>query len=722
MLALISSIFILVASITGTILAIEPISNQLQPFKVAGSETLDLATTLETLSSQYDEVLSVEVDANDFVMASVFTNEGTNETFYVNPKTGEKLGDLLEKAPIYQFATSLHRSLFLKSTGRFMVGLISFFLFLMAITGVLLIAKRQGGFLRWFSKVVKEDFNSYYHVVLGRYLLIPIVIIALSGVYLSLEKFDLLPETKMSHNFPEDEVSHFEKPSFSELEGFKNLKLGALKSIEFPFSEAPEDYFFIKLKDRELYVQQYSGEIVSEQAYPFTKLASQWSLLLHTGQGSILWTIVLGLASIALMFFIYSGFAMSLKRTKKSTIPKNKFRKEDAHYIILVGSETGSTYTFASIFYRALLTIGKKAFLGSLNEYSTFLNAKELIVFTATYGEGEAPSNAKKFARLVQSIPQSQEIKYSVVGFGSLLYPAYCQFALEVDVLLRKESWFTENLELCKINNQSFEAFKNWARQWSRNNGLSLDLQPISSKADQKQSLAFKVVKKTALNSDASFLLQLKPQKRTKFESGDLLSFKLNAHEAARLYSVGKLNGDLLLSIKKHDKGLCSSYLHELNTGDTVNASIQRNPDFHFPKKAKNVVMIANGTGIAPFLGMINQHHQKANLHLFWGGRTKASFKMYQEVIYKAFDQKKVSSIHMAFSQEAEQKIYVQNLIFEKANFMAKHLKNEGVIMICGSIVMQNEVLEALQQISMSKLSLPLSNFDQRDQIKMDCY
>jgi sulfite reductase (NADPH) flavoprotein alpha-component len=42
--------------------------------------------------------------------------------------------------------------------------------------------------------------------------------------------------------------------------------------------------------------------------------------------------------------------------------------------------------------------------------------------------------------------------------------------------------------------------------------------------------------------------------------------------------------------------------------------------------------------------------------------------------------------------------------------------------MICGSIAMQNKVLETLNEISITKLNKPLSYFQNKGQILMDCY
>ncbi|WP_178985602.1 PepSY domain-containing protein [Winogradskyella helgolandensis] len=719
MLALVSSLFIVLASVTGTILAFEPISNQLESYQI--NEDTTLATTIESLINNYDEIITISTDENDFVIASVITKEGDSETFYINPETGEKLGELIEKSPLFKFTTNLHRSLFLKSTGRFIVGLVSFFLILMAITGLVLIAKRQGGIRRFFSKIVNENFEQYYHVELGRWFLIPVIIVALTGVYLSLEKFSLLPESNITHTYPEDVSEDIDKIPFSDFEVFKATPISEVKNLEFPFSDDVEDYFFITLKGSELLVNQFSGEIVSEQTYPLVHMLSQWSLFLHTGQGTFLWSIVLALVGVVLLFFIYSGFAMTLKRQKSKVKIKNKFKKEDAEYIVLVGSETGSTFRFATLFYKALLAEGKKAYITELNQYTTYHKAKELIIFTATYGEGDAPINATKFEKLLRTI-QNSTLDYSVVGFGSLLYPEYCKYAEEVDDLLNAHPNFNQKLELVKINNQSFEAFKNWVLQWNTVSNQNLIITQPTEKLNSKYTRTFKVVKRTELNIDDTFLLQLRPLKKIKFQSGDLLAFKPNEDEAAREYSIAKVEGDILLSIKKHEKGLCSTYLSTLNNADTITAMISENKEFHLPTKTKDVILIANGTGIAPFLGMINDNKKQKNIHLFWGGRTKTSLELYAGLLEEAKKQDKLNQLQTAFSQEQAEKIYVQDLLIQNKEFIAKHFQQNGVVMICGSIAMQSRVLEVLNNITTEQLNKPVSTFESNGQIKMDCY
>src|SRR5690554_439742 len=199
-LAAVSSIFLLVASITGVILAVEPIAHQTKGYAVSDLDEVTLAQTIHGLQENYDEVFSVEVESSGFVKTSVLTDDFETLDIYINPETGEQLGEATKRPAVYAFATNLHRSLFLKSIGRFFVGFVSLLLFVIALTGLILIIKRQGGIGRLFSKVKKEYFEMRYHVVIGRWVLIPILIIAISGVYLSAEKFGLLPEFQNRFN------------------------------------------------------------------------------------------------------------------------------------------------------------------------------------------------------------------------------------------------------------------------------------------------------------------------------------------------------------------------------------------------------------------------------------------------------------------------------------------------------------------------------------------
>src|SRR5690606_36213906 len=100
------------------------------------------------------------------------------------PKTAKKTGEVIEQSKFYSFVTTLHRSLFLDTTGRFFIGVCATLLFLIAISGIILIFKRQKSFSSFFKKIENANFYQYSHVTLGRLLVIPIILISLTGSYL----------------------------------------------------------------------------------------------------------------------------------------------------------------------------------------------------------------------------------------------------------------------------------------------------------------------------------------------------------------------------------------------------------------------------------------------------------------------------------------------------------------------------------------------------------
>lgn len=721
-LALVSGLFLVLASITGIILAFEPMQSAIKPYQPEALSEITLAEAVGVLESEYDEVLTLKVDANDFLVADVITKTGESTLLYVHPKTGTILGEPQPQHPIFQFTTNLHRSLFLKGVGRFFVGLVSFLLCLIAITGLLLIIKRQGGIGKLFSKIQKDYFELRYHVIFGRWFLVPIIIVAATGVYLSAEKFNLLPSTKVNHRMLEPDEDVDLSVTAKELDIFQEITLDEVRSVTFPFSEFPEDYFELALKDRELYVHQYTGAILSEQPYPFAFVLSRLSWTLHTGQGSILWSVVLLLASSSILFFIYSGFVMWRRRSKNSKLSQGKISKDVCSHVILVGSETGTTYAFAKALEQGLTKAGKTVLVSQINAYTTYKKAEHLFFLTATYGEGEAPTNSRNIKRLLQEVQQPHPLQYSVVGFGSLTYPNYCQFAVELNAILTAKEDFTATVPLYKINNQSVEAFMDWLNQWSLATGVRPQVVPPKKNKRKSKSYTFEVVKKTALNVDDTYLLHLKPKRKLKFQSGDLWEYTPTKDSVPRLYSIAKYRGELMLSIKKHEFGMCSNFLNTVTRDDTLKGGIRRNYDFHVPKNAPAIICIGNGTGIAPFLGIIDENENGVPIDLYWGGRTQNSVTLYKEYLDGALESKKLAHLHLALSQENGTKVYVQQLLGRDKEKLAKKLENGAVFMICGSMAMQSEVLEVLEELSHTILDKPLSTFEHKEQLKMDCY
>jgi len=343
-----------------------------------------------------------------------------------------------------------------------------------------------------------------------------------------------------------------------------------------------------------------------------------------------------------------------------------------------------------------------------------------MIVMTATYGLGDPPTNAASFASAIKKHAQPNTLKYCVLGFGSHGYPDFCKFAYEVDNLLARQPWAIPVLEIHTINDKSPLEFGQWAETWSQQIGIPLAVSDELLKTER--TYPFTVVSKTTVSTPGdAFLIKLQPENRLKFASGDLLAIHPANDHRERLYSIGKIGKEVQLSVKLHQNGLGSGYLSELTPGSLVHARIVSNPHFHFPDKSASVIMISNGTGIAPFLGMIDQQHQGIACHLYCGFRDERAFALYKTDIEKNIDSRKLSSLKIAYSRQG-QKQYVKDLLQNDETLIADTLSSQGVIMLCGSLSMQNNVVELLENICQKRLGKSVSYYQSRNQVLMDCY
>ncbi|TDE02255.1 PepSY domain-containing protein [Flavobacterium sandaracinum] len=720
-LAVFSAAFLVLASVTGVILAVDAIQEKTPPYKVENFEKITLGKTLPVLKKAYPEITELSVNHNQFVTLQGIDQEDNDINAYINARTGKILGQPIKKGEFIQWTTALHRSLFLKETGRFIVGFISFLLVLISISGFALILNRQRSLRSLFSKIVKENFAQYYHVFLGRLSLIPILIIALSGTYLTLEKFNFFIEKTDSEEKTEIVATTPISKKGTATSIFKNTLLADVKKIEFPFSDDPEEYYIITLQDREIEVNQITGAIVSETPFPLQTLVSDWSLDLHTGRSSILWAIILGIASLNILFFIYSGFAMTLKR--RASRIKNKYKAEESTFILLVGSENGSSLLFANAIQKQLLAHGKKVFLTELNNYSVYPKAEHLIVFTSTHGLGDAPSNASKFVSLINKTVQQQKINVSVVGFGSKAYPDFCGYAQEIDVLLAQQNWAKRLLELQTVNDKSADEFVSWVKLWSAKTGIPLSATPSLYNEVPKGLQKMTVLDKTAISdTEHTFLLTLRTSRSAKFTSGDLLAIYPANDNQERLYSIGNHNGNIQLVVKLHPTGLGSGYLYTMEPGSVFKARIIKNQNFHFPKKASKVALISNGTGIAPFLGMIEQNKKKTEIHLYCGFRKATETVLgYEKFADEMIKKQQLKSFYLALSREVNHH-YVMDLINRDADFFMDLLSQGGVVMICGSLAMQKDVEAALDTLCLNKTGKGIADYKTNDQVLTDCY
>lgn len=109
---------------------------------------------------------------------------------------------------------------------------------------------------------------------------------------------------------------------------------------------------------------------------------------------------------------------------------------------ILFGSQTGTSEAIAK---KAAKAAAKRGFAPTVADMGTFdaaklPAAKNLLIITSTYGDGEPPDNAKALHAALTSgkVPSLTELRFSVCALGDTNYTHFCKCGREFDALLEK--------------------------------------------------------------------------------------------------------------------------------------------------------------------------------------------------------------------------------------------------------------------------------------------
>jgi benzoyl-CoA 2,3-dioxygenase component A len=152
-------------------------------------------------------------------------------------------------------------------------------------------------------------------------------------------------------------------------------------------------------------------------------------------------------------------------------------------------------------------------------------------------------------------------------------------------------------------------------------------------------------------------------------------------------------------------RGVCSSYLCDLERGDTVRVTGPFGSTFLMPNHSpSHLLMICTGTGSAPMRAMTERRRrcgqdQTGKLVLFFGARTQEELPYFGPLMSLPRD---FIDINLAFSRTPGQpKRYVQDAMRERAAAVAALLRDDGThIYVCGLRGMETGVLNALSDIA----------------------
>jgi sulfite reductase (NADPH) flavoprotein alpha-component len=150
--------------------------------------------------------------------------------------------------------------------------------------------------------------------------------------------------------------------------------------------------------------------------------------------------------------------------------------------------------------------------------------------------------------------------------------------------------------------------------------------------------------------------------------------------------------------------GTASNFLGKrLQAGSELSVYIAENERFRLPEDPNtDIILIAAGTGIAPFRSFLQQREaQQASGQnwLFFGNRNFRDDFIYQQEWVRLRDNGILTKASLAFSRDDGRRAYVQDRILEQGEALFQWIENGAAVYVCGAIQMEKGVMESLVDV-----------------------
>jgi sulfite reductase (NADPH) flavoprotein alpha-component len=165
---------------------------------------------------------------------------------------------------------------------------------------------------------------------------------------------------------------------------------------------------------------------------------------------------------------------------------------------------------------------------------------------------------------------------------------------------------------------------------------------------------------------------------------------------AAREYSIASLpsDGALELIVRQERRpdgslGVGSGWLTEyLQPGAGLALRLRRNAGFHLPEEDRPLILIGNGTGLAGLRSLLRASigaGRRRNWLLF-GERNREHDFYCREELEGYLLSGELQRLDVTFSRDQASKVYVQDVLRERAKELRQWLEEDAAIYVCGSL------------------------------------
>ncbi|MBD8893620.1 PepSY domain-containing protein [Roseibium litorale] len=703
---LLAAALLVVIALSGAALSLFPAAETLTvPEVEAGLPVADLA---QRIQNTYPGVEQIRRAPSGRITAYWFDN-GTPGSAVIDPATGIRAASADPNAT-ERWLTNLHRSLFLGDTGRIVSAIGAGALLVLTLSGMFLVARRTGGWRRWFTPL-QGPLAGRLHVEVARIAIAGLLLSSVTGLWMTAATFELLPEGGSAPAFPAD-VSGSTGVALKAIPALQQTAVTSFRELSFPYAGDATDVFTLKTDAGTGYIDQGTGQLLVWSGLSAYERVSETVYMLHTGRGASLLGLVLGVMALGVPVMGGTGLLVWANGRLGRPRLRGNVAAGKAETILLVGSEGGSTWGFAATLQSALKAAGQQVHVAPMSSFAPgrYANARRIAVLAATYGDGDAPASAAGFLDKLRALDKAPGAPLAVLGFGDRSFPAFCAFAKQVEEAARAKGW-PFLMPMDTVDRQSPQDFARWGRSFGAAAGVDLELnhQPqmpaatsltLLSRRDYGAEVQAPAAILRFAIPQASLWARLTGRGFQTFKPGDLMGIVPEGSTLPRFYSLasGTEDGFAEIAVRKHPGGLCSGQLMNLQPGGSVRSFIRRNPDFHPGRGKAPLLLIGAGTGIGPLAGFIRSNASRRPVHLFFGARHPDSDFLYAEELAEWSRDGRVGRVEMAFSR-GQPPIYVQDALLKDAAEVSRLIAEGARIMVCGGRGMARGVSESLTAI-----------------------
>ncbi|KFE35120.1 PepSY domain-containing protein [Thioclava atlantica] len=694
-----AAIVLIVVSLTGVALSVFPALEG-----SGGGAPSDLATLVSHAETAMPGLSQIERKPGGQVIATAFGPNGFQRS-RLDPATGAVIGPYAPSR-IETWLVNLHRALFLDNPGRLIVLAAAVAMALLIFSGYAVAARRMGGWRALFGTVRNRSANAW-HLRIARVAGIGLIVSVLTGLTMGAATFNLVPVTDPMPAFPAQVASGTPLPPAT-IPSLRTIPTSDLVKISLPRQGDPNGLYQIETQAGAGYIDPVSGQLEGWAPRGTLSKIMGWVRMIHTGQGAAWLGLLLGLCALAVPVLSGTGLVAWLKG--RSSRQKGSASARDAEIILLVGSESGTTWRFAEAAARALRMAGKSVHLGEMHNFdpSRYLAAEAILLFAATSGDGDAPEDARGFLGRLRALPRPPSAPLGLLGFGDSSYPNYCGFAAKIVDAARDLRW-KMLLTPGGVDRQSERDAADWVKAMGHALGLELHF-ALAPPRTRTLRLISRRDYGTDMQAPTSILRFALPRRSLAdrlrgrgfagFQAGDLLMIHPDgAGSRPRSYSLASSarDGFVEICVRSQPGGLVSPWLTSLEPGAQVRASLAPNPRFRVASDDAPLILIGAGAGVGALAGFVRGNRRKRDVHLYMGFRAREREMPYHDDLARWQSEGKLTRLMTASSRSRPGR-YVQHLLIEDAEQVAHLIAQGARVMICGGRDMAHGVGHALAE------------------------